>query len=330
MAILVFCMGSSSLEARSFRVDQIPNGNAFGCTSCHVSIYGGGDRTAFGDLVLNSFLIGSGNVDWVPDLALADSDGDGFSNGHELEDPFGIWSAETDNPGNPAWVTNPGSSDDTPSGEAAKFSLKMNISQMEPHAGQYFEINIIDVANSTVVASESLASITDPAFEYVFMHVFDSGLSYNVDIWADHNGNGVYDAPPADHSWRVHLSEVPNNISHDFQHSTDFFDIGGPVSLDHLSPQPQDLTLYDAYPNPFNPQTRIRFDIGNAGHVSLDVFNIRGEHVAQLVSGHIERGINEINWSARDHHGEDLPAGLYIYTLRSAGHAISNRMMLLK
>ncbi len=103
-------MGSAA-EARSFRPGQLPNGNLEGCANCHVSSAGGGPRNAFGQMVEASFLTAvgfSGNVEWGPDLAKLDADGDGFTNGEELGDPEGLWKSGDPAPGDPAAVTLPG------------------------------------------------------------------------------------------------------------------------------------------------------------------------------------------------------------------------------
>ena len=102
----VFCagiLGEASVEARSARVGQLPNGSTFGCANCHVNAGGGGTRNAFGLAVP---LNGSGpgaTVNWNATIAAADSDGDGVSNGTELGDPDG-----DGNPTAGAMVTNPG------------------------------------------------------------------------------------------------------------------------------------------------------------------------------------------------------------------------------
>ncbi len=171
------------------------------------------------------------------------------------------------------WVADLASVDSD--GDAAKFSLHMNITEMSPHTGQYFEIRVVDAATNTVIVREEIASIMDPAFEYVFMHALEAGASYHVDMWTDHNGNGSYDAPPTDHSWRVELIGIADNTSQNFHHSTDFTDIGGPVSIDSEHLNPQDFVLYENYPNPFNPETRINFNLASTGHTSLDCKNWR-------------------------------------------------------
>jgi len=109
--IIFFTMSVSFLVARSFRVNQIPNGDNFGCVNCHVSPAGGGSKNAFGNIVGASFLSSpgaSGNVEWGAQLAALDSDGDGFSNGVELQDPNGTWRIGQPQPGNSSLVTNPG------------------------------------------------------------------------------------------------------------------------------------------------------------------------------------------------------------------------------
>lgn len=92
-----------SIDARSFRPGQMPNGNVASCSNCHVRRSGGGTRTSFGNAV-SSIVRGGGFVEfWSPALAALDSDGDGFTNGEELGDPDGDGIADAG-----AEVTNPG------------------------------------------------------------------------------------------------------------------------------------------------------------------------------------------------------------------------------
>ena len=318
---------ASGIYPRDFRVNQIPNGSELGCASCHVTP--GGPRTSFGTLIENNYLSG-GNVVWGPELAAADADGDGFSNGHELEDPFGNWTSGSTNPGTSSFVTNPGSNSSVPSGDAVLSSFQMQFTDMTPHVGQFFEIRIVDISNDLVVASEEVSSIGDAAYDFVFLHALEDGASYQVDFWADHNGNGSYDAPPTDHAWRVDLASVSGNTTENFSHNTNFTDIGGTVSIDHLAAVPSELTLYENYPNPFNPETVIRYELATPGFVELNVYDLKGTEIASLYSGLSQAGPQSVTWSASNNRGERLPAGIYIYTLRAGGQMHSKRMMLLK
>jgi hypothetical protein len=79
-------------NARSFRPGQLPgsNGNAFSCSNCHISPFGGGARNPFGEAVLPLVNFGGGFIEyWSPTLAAQDSDNDGFTNGQEVGDVDG-------------------------------------------------------------------------------------------------------------------------------------------------------------------------------------------------------------------------------------------------
>ena len=105
----------SIIIARDFRVSEIPNGNKFACANCHINPGGGGQRNAFGTAIENEFLSApgaAGHVQWSSALATIDSDGDGFTNGEELQDPSGIWTSGAI--GNSSLVTNPGDKNSHP------------------------------------------------------------------------------------------------------------------------------------------------------------------------------------------------------------------------
>lgn len=110
----------SNIFSFSFRVSQIPNGNRFSCANCHVSPFGGGPRNAFGQLVEQKYLDQSGNVTWNSSIANEDADGDGFSNGQELQDPNGTWRIGQADPGIAANVTNPGDRNSKPVGTSVE------------------------------------------------------------------------------------------------------------------------------------------------------------------------------------------------------------------
>jgi hypothetical protein len=109
LLIVAFVLSFSSLAlARPDRPNQIPNGTIHRCATCHLDPGGGGLRTPFGYTVEDGFLLPDATVDWGPALAAIDSDGDGRSNGQELQDPTGSWRRGQPQPGDPALVTNPG------------------------------------------------------------------------------------------------------------------------------------------------------------------------------------------------------------------------------
>ncbi|MFH1052204.1 MAG: T9SS type A sorting domain-containing protein [bacterium] len=115
---------TSSAFSRSSRVNQIPNGSINNCTNCHNNKNGDGTRSPFGIEIENNFL-SNGNVVWNAELAGIDSDGDGFTNGEELQDPLGTWKSGEPAPGNLDFVSNPGNPNSIPNTTKAEtFSLK--------------------------------------------------------------------------------------------------------------------------------------------------------------------------------------------------------------
>lgn len=113
--VLTLSITASDGLSREKRVNQIPNGSKFSCGNCHNGQ--GGPRNPFGLTIQSGYLTEvntNGNVIWGAGLAGLDSDGDGFSNGVELQDPSGIWTAGSPAPGVYASVTNPGTSTSKP------------------------------------------------------------------------------------------------------------------------------------------------------------------------------------------------------------------------
>lgn len=132
--ILIYFFGFSVLAiliARGFRPGEIPNGITNTCANCHINPAGGGPRNVFGQEVEANFLSvpgSQGHVLWGPDLAGLDSDGDGRTNGEELQDPNGTWKIGDPPPGDPNLVTLPGVPDVTGVDEITplRFALAQN------------------------------------------------------------------------------------------------------------------------------------------------------------------------------------------------------------
>ena len=91
---------------------------------------------------------------------------------------------------------------------------------------------------------------------------------------------------------------------------------------------PKKFKLYQNSPNPFNPNTHIRFDLPKNESISLMIYNVVGKEVAQIKRDNLSAGQHVINWKGQDQYGERLPSGLYIYRL-VAGNKISTKKMLL-
>jgi hypothetical protein len=89
---------------------------------------------------------------------------------------------------------------------------------------------------------------------------------------------------------------------------------------------PEEFKLYAAYPNPFNPVTTIRFDVGSTSNEStLRIYDISGRNVATLINGQLQPGSYEVQWDARG-----FASGIYFSELISGTKRHTQKMVLLK
>jgi len=88
---------------------------------------------------------------------------------------------------------------------------------------------------------------------------------------------------------------------------------------------PHDFALSQNYPNPFNPTTKINFSLPKNAHVTLDVYNIEGQLVKQLINGEMSLGVHTIEFNA-----SSLASGIYLYRIITPEYTMTKKMILLK
>ena len=95
-------------------------------------------------------------------------------------------------------------------------------------------------------------------------------------------------------------------------------------------PGAQEITLHQNVPNPFNPSTRIDFELAKAGTVDLKVYDVAGRLVANLLSDHLSEGAHQVTWNGRTMSGATAATGVYLYVLKTETGMASKRMVLLR
>jgi len=90
------------------------------------------------------------------------------------------------------------------------------------------------------------------------------------------------------------------------------------------------VTLSQNVPNPFNPQTTIRFTLPQNERVALAIYNANGQLVKTLASGEKARGTYDITWDGRDSKGNSVSSGVYFYRLSAGKFSETRKMVLLK
>jgi hypothetical protein len=88
---------------------------------------------------------------------------------------------------------------------------------------------------------------------------------------------------------------------------------------------PNDLHLSQNFPNPYNPTTTIKYQVADAGFVTLKVYDVLGNEVANLVSENKGQGSYSVMFEATD-----LPSGIYIYQLKVNSFIETKKMILMK
>ncbi len=147
--------------------------------------------------------------------------------------------------------------------------LTLDFTGMNPHVGQYFWVGLVDQESGSL--TDSIETTAEVDFMLHFYGI-EIGMSYTIDFYADHNQNGMYDAPPTDHAWRLELENVMGDTTLTFAHNTDFTDIFGTTSA--LSYKIQDFNFY---PNPVDDIITIDLKSGSENIRDISVYDLAGK-----------------------------------------------------
>lgn len=90
---------------------------------------------------------------------------------------------------------------------------------------------------------------------------------------------------------------------------------------------PENYSLEQNFPNPFNPSTTIKFSLPEATHVILSIYNVLGEKLTELVNEKLEEGRHSYTWNVPQ---SGLATGLYIYELKTDKFISAKKMLLVK
>jgi hypothetical protein len=136
----------------------------------------------------------------------------------------------------------------------------------------------------------------------------------------DCNGNGVADSLDIASLSSADLNDngIPDECEEDF-------------STSDTASRPPTWRLHPNVPNPFNPVTRIAFEVARAdATIRLEVFDVQGRLVRTLVHGRREVGRQSVQWFGRDDHGRALASGVYVARLQAGGTTQTQRMVLVR
>jgi hypothetical protein len=109
--------------------------------------------------------------------------------------------------------------------------------------------------------------------------------------------------------------------------------VGRPEFVEALEAQmliPQRYVLYQNFPNPFNPKTRIGYGLPEPGKVKIDIINLLGQVVLTLVDQYQEAGSFFVEWDGRKENGQPVTSGLYFYRMKTEKFLQIRKLMLIR
>lgn len=100
--------------------------------------------------------------------------------------------------------------------------------------------------------------------------------------------------------------------------------------LERSAETPDEFEVSDAYPNPFNPETSIRFDLPFASDVKVTVYNDQGQVIRTLADQMMGPGTFDVTWDGMDSQGRALSSGTYLYVIEAPNLRTTRKVTLLK
>jgi hypothetical protein len=108
----------------------------------------------------------------------------------------------------------------------------------------------------------------------------------------------------------------------------------GPIfckrAVEEIAQIPDKFDLHQNFPNPFNPETEIRFGLPEDAHVRVVLFDLLGREVRTLVDKDTEAGYHSIVWDGRDNSGQTVASGVYLYQMSAGNYRAAKKLMIMR
>ncbi|MDZ7722520.1 MAG: FlgD immunoglobulin-like domain containing protein [candidate division KSB1 bacterium] len=170
-------------------------------------------------------------------------------------------------------------------------------------------------------------------------HWFDPPSHVIDDLWLPSGTEKLsFDLPddtePGDSYLRLRFSTLPGlwfcGFAPDGETQDYWVDIKSFSGVDDSKGMPSEYKLHPNIPNPFNPSTRLSYDIPAASNVRLTIYNLRGQEIRTLASGQQPAGRHTVIWDGCDNSGRLLPGGIYFAIFKAGDYKTSQKLLLLK
>ena len=205
---------------------------------------------------------------------------------------------------------------------------------------------LIDTVGSATFVSKNIHALKDSAVSNphsVCMFQLDNFVEQSIDIGLLHHNEEdsliFFRYPYVSVTPRSKLSiEVADTMDVIVVHcdydgdGTIDYDVSPAGTTDSDEPQmpkPSSMTLTNV-PNPFNPSTRIMYELPHDGSVSVVIYDVAGRNVATLLGENQDAGKYEVTWDGRDSGGASASSGVYFVKLTLANDSVTRKIVLLR
>jgi hypothetical protein len=132
----------------------------------------------------------------------------------------------------------------------------------------------------------------------------------------------------SDNSYGCYMNGHGQDFGGTLMYTSLDIDFGSISYLDNITVSQQSISMQN-YPNPFNPSTTIAYNMIEAGKVSIEVFNMKGQKVKTLVHETLPAGEHSVVWNGRNSNGKRVGSGIYFYKLNVNGKSEAVKKCLL-
>jgi len=147
------------------------------------------------------------------------------------------------------------------------------------------------------------------------------------DILPDISLLSYTDSNVAEGTYEYYVTSL-TNIGESEPSNTVTVEVGANATDDNVNSIKMDLV--GNYPNPFNPETNISFNLDKMTDVNLSIYNLKGQKVRTLVDGRQNQGLHTIVWTGDDNSGKAVTSGIYLYKLKAGSYTKTKKMILMK
>lgn len=93
---------------------------------------------------------------------------------------------------------------------------------------------------------------------------------------------------------------------------------------------PTRFALHQNFPNPFNAETIIKYEVPNATHVTIKIFNMFGQEITTLVDAQRPIGVYQVAWNGKNNLGKAVASGIYAYQIVTKEFVRTRKLLLLR